>query len=119
MANDKSMVFDYDEFSDRLMIASKKKDEIIVGSIRILNLVLDITQGNRIANIELIDASDYLNGMGIGSEILNKLDGAEFSFKSIRNGYLIVILLRTGKKIERVPYNVHLPRSSQISVNLS
>ena len=110
----KEFKFMYDDFSDRLMIATKKEVEVIAGSVRILNTVLDFTAEGRIANIELFEISDYLESMGISSSILNKITGAEFSFRLIRNGYLIMVLLKNGKKIERIPYNIHLPNKNQI-----
>jgi uncharacterized protein YuzE len=102
----KEFRFMYDDFSDRLMIASKKKDESIAGSIRILNLVLDITTSGRIANIELTNASKYLDSIGINPEILNNLTSAEIVIKQQRDGYLICFLLYSGTKLERIPYNI-------------
>lgn len=116
---EKGFKFMYDEFSDGLIIATKKEDEVIAGSVRILNLIMDITTKGRIANIELIDASDYLKSMEINPQILKKITNAEFSFRAIRNGYLIAILLKSGKKVERVPYNLYLPNSKQIKINSS
>ena len=108
--------FMYDEDSDRLMISCKKENDIIDGSIRILNLILDITTTKKVANIELLDASSYLESLGINPDILNKLTGAGMSLKTLRNGYLITILLKTGKKAVYVPYNIHIPYKRQIEV---
>lgn len=102
----KEFRFMYDDFSDRLMIASKKEGESIAGSIKILNLVLDITTSGRVANIELTNASKYLDSIGIDSKILNNLTSAEIVIKQQRDGYLIYFLLHSGAKTERVPYNI-------------
>ena len=115
----KELKFMYDDFSDRLMIATKKTNETIAGSARVLNVVLDFTTEGRVANIELFEVSDYLKSMGIGLDILKKISSAEFSLKQIRNGYLIMISLKNGKKTERVPYNIHLPSQNQILVTQS
>ena len=108
--------FNYDDFSDRLFISCKNEDEIIDGSLRVLNLVLDFTIGGRIANIELIDASDYLKSLDINPLILNKLSGAEFNTKNLRNGYEVVFVLKSDKKTIHVPYNIYLPHKKQIIV---
>jgi uncharacterized protein YuzE len=102
----KEFRFMYDDFSDRLMIASRKKDEVIAGSVRVLNLILDITSAGRIANIELTKASKYLESIGIDPKILNNITAAEIVVKQQRDGYLIYFLLHSGAKTERVPYNI-------------
>jgi len=108
--------FMYDDFSDRLLISCKSDSDKVYGSIRMLNIIIDITTDNKIANVELLDASDYLKSLGIDSNILNKLTGAEVSFSSIRNGYLIAFILKSGKKVVPVPYNVQIPNSKQIII---
>ena len=55
----KNETFMYDKDLDRLMIFNKlKADEKVYGSVNILNLTLDITTKNRIANIEIRDISE-------------------------------------------------------------
>lgn len=111
--------FLYDDFSDRLMISCKGDSDRVHGSIRILNLILDIGEDNRVVNIELLDASKYLASLGIDSSILNRLTGAELSFTTIRNGYLIAFLLKAGKKTVPVPYNIQMPTSKQVMISQS
>lgn len=111
--------FLYDDFSDRLMISRKKESDKVYGSVRILNLILDISIDNKVVNIELLDASKYLESLGIDSSILNKLTGAELSFTTIRNGYLVAFLLKVGKKTVPVPYNIQMPTSKQVMISQS
>ena len=99
--------FMYDDFSDRLMISCKRKNDVIKGSIKILNLVLDFTADNRIANIELKNASDYIKSLGFKEDILKNLTDARLLFKQCRDGYLIYFILQSGKQTERIPYNIH------------
>lgn len=110
-------MFMYDKISDSLMISRKKESDVMAGSIRLLNIILDITTDNKVANIEIIDVSDYLNSLGVNSNILSRLKNAEFSLKSIRNGYLISIMLMIGKEKIYVPYNIHLPSRRQVVVS--
>jgi len=98
--------FAYDEFSDRLMIFNSENTKPVIGSVNILNLIIDFTSNSKIANIEIRHISDYLNTIGINPNILKKLDDARISMKQLRNGYLIYFLLKHENKIERIPYNL-------------
>ncbi len=67
----KKDTFMYDEDLDRLMIFNTlSKDEKVQGSANILNLILDITTKNRIANLEIKNVSDYLKSVGHNLDIL-------------------------------------------------
>ncbi len=98
--------FHYDDFSDRLFISSKKENERIYGSIRVLNLIIDFTTDNKAVAAEIIQASKYLESLGINPEILNKLTNVELVFERKRDGYLIYFILHAGNQIERIPYNI-------------
>ena len=110
--------FDYDESWDRLMISRKKESDVMDGSIRVLNMIFDFTTKGKVANIELLNASDYLESLGVDSRILNKITEAEFSFQQMGGGYLVSIVLKSGKEVVGIPYNIHLPSGKQIIPNL-
>lgn len=99
-------VFAYDDFSDRLLISHKKKEDRIYGSARVLNLTITFTTTNKVVGIELKHASEYLKSLKINPEILNNLTNAEIIFQQQRDGYLIYFILYSGNHIERVPYNI-------------
>ena len=99
-------IFNYDDFSDRLFISCKKESDIVYGSVRVLNLTLDFTTDNRIVNVEIKDASKYLQSIGVNPDILNKLTDAQVIFEQKRDGYLIYFILQAGNHIERIPYNI-------------
>ena len=109
----------YDEMSDRLMISSREENEVIEGSVRLLNIIFDLTIENRVANIELLNASDYLDSLDIDSSILTNLVGAEFVIKKAQYGYLISIVLRSPRAVARVPYNIHLPSEKEVILNVA
>ena len=96
----------YDDFTDRLFISCKKNSEEISGSIRVLNLIIDFTFANKVANVELKKASYFLKSIGINPKILNKLTSADIMLKQCRDGYLIYFILRAKNQIERIPYNI-------------
>jgi len=73
--------FMYDDFSDRLFISCKKADEKVVGSIRTLNVNIDFGSGNKILNVELKKASNFLEFIGINPKILNNLKEANLIIK--------------------------------------
>jgi len=109
----KKCSFMYDDFSDRLLISCKKDSEKIKGSVRFLNLTIDLTSTNNIANIELRKASDFLESLKMNPRILNELTNASLVFKQCREGYLIYFILENKNHIERIPYNI---QSSQIPI---
>ena len=103
----KKETFIYDEDLDRLMIFNNlKADEKVYGSVHILNLVLDITNNNRIANIEIRNISDYLKSIGKNPDILKNLDSAKIGIVQVRGGFLIQILLVGLNRIEQIPYTI-------------
>ncbi len=106
--------FDYEDNYDRLFISCKKENEVIEGSVRLLNMVLDITTENRVANIELFDASKYLQSLNINSGILNNLTEARFILQKVNDGYHIIIILKAGENVVSVPYNIYYPKKQTI-----
>ena len=103
----KKSTFMYDEDLDRLMIFNNlKEDEKVYGSVHILNLVLDITTKNRVANIEIRDVSEYLKSIGKDSNILNALNSAKINILQVRGGFVIQIILAGLNKIEEIPYTI-------------
>ena len=102
----KTCKFLYDNFSDRLFISCRSESEKVYGSVRVLNLIIDFTSDNKAVGVEIIQASQYLNSLGINSEILNKLTNAELVFNQKRDGYLIYFILHAGNQVERIPYNI-------------
>ena len=103
----KKCSFMYDNFSDRLMISCKKDSDTIVGSVRVLNLNIDFASDNKIANVELRKASDFMKSLGLDPEMLNNLTNANLMFKQCRDGYIIYFILQTKDKTERIPYNIY------------
>jgi len=99
--------FLYDEFSDRLMISCKKEGDKVIGSTRVLNMTLDFTSTNKIANIEIRNVSDYLSSLGLDVNILNNLEDAKLILKQYRDGYMIYFILKTKQgNIEKIPFNL-------------
>ncbi len=103
----KKSTFMYDEDLDRLMIFNNLQNgEKVYGSVNILNLILDITTKNRIANIEIRNISDYLKSIEINPSILKTLDSAKINITQVRGGFLIQIVLVGLNRIEKIPYTI-------------
>jgi len=99
--------FMYDEFSDRLMISCKKPSDKITGSVKILNATFDFTTDNKIVNVEIKNASDYISSLGLKSNILEELSDAKLVCKQYRDGYVIYFILKPKQgDIQRVPFNL-------------
>ena len=104
---EKKNTFMYDEDLDRLMIFNNlKEDEKVYGSTQILNLVLDITTKNRIANIEIRNVSEYLKSINKDPTILKMLDSAKINVLQVRGGFIIQIILAGLNRIEEIPYTI-------------
>ena len=103
----KKSTFMYDEDLDRLMIFNNlKDDEKVYGSVHILNLVLDITNKNRIANIEIRNVSEYLESIGKSPQILKILSSAKIVVNQVRGGFIIQLLLVGLNQTEEIPYTI-------------
>jgi len=102
----KVMLFVYDDFADRLFISCKKEGEKVYGSVRMLNLTIDFTRDMKVINMELRKASEHLKSIGINPAILDNLSEVSLTFRQQRDGYLIYFILKSGEKVERVPYNI-------------
>lgn len=103
----KKNTFMYDEDLDRLMIFNNlKDDEKIYGSVHILNLVLDITTKNRIANIEIRNVSEYLKSIGKNPQILKILNSAKIVVNQVRGGFIIQLFLSGLNQTEEIPYTI-------------
>jgi len=76
----------YDENLDRLMVSCKRQDDVIYGSVRVLNAVLDFTTDNRIVNVEIRGISEYLSSLGLDVNILNNLQEAKLHISPKESG---------------------------------
>ena len=103
----KGRTFVYDEDLDRLMVFNAlKEDEKVYGSVHILNLILDITTKNRVANIEIRNISEYLKSIGKDPNILKILNSAKIHVLQVRGGFIIQIILEGLNRIEEIPYTI-------------
>ena len=68
--------FDYNPLNDSLIVSRKKDDEKVYGSVRIGNLILDMTQEGKILGLEIFNISDFFEKIDLDLEILNNLTGA-------------------------------------------
>lgn len=107
----------YDENYDKLMIAGKSDSDVMAGSVRILNIILDFNTKNQVVNAELLHASEYLKSIDMDPEVLNNITTGNLVFRQLRNGYEIVFVLKLKNKTVAIPYNVHLPSQKQVAVN--
>ena len=106
----------YDEEYDRLFIAGKTNEDVMAGSLRVINVILDFNTNGSVVNAEMLHASEYLESLGFNSKILKKAKGGALSIKQLRNGYEIVFIIKSANKLTYIPYNVHMPVPKQISL---
>jgi len=92
--------FIYDDFTDNLIISAKKKSDIVKGSAKLGNIVLDFTPDGRIVNIEIIHVSDFFKNAKVGHKI-NELTNARLSVQYKSTSIMIWINLKFGTKEEQ------------------
>ena len=76
----------YDNQYDRLLIAGKTDSDIMIGSVRVLNVILDFNSKKEVVNAELLHASEYLTSLNLNPNILDKITDGRLSFRQLRNG---------------------------------
>ena len=109
--------FVYDENLDRLVVFNTlDKDDKIYGSVNIFNLVIDFTTRNKIANIEIMNVSEYLQSLNINPNILQRLDESQIILKQMRGGFLLTVLLRFDNKSVTVPFSLPAEDKAVITV---
>ncbi len=109
--------FLYDENFDRLMISNHLHgDEKIEGSVRITNLIIDLTNKNKIVNLEIQGVSEYLESLGKSSEILGNLKDAKMRVLQVGENFLIQILLYGMNKTEKLDYSIQTSGKWKITI---
>lgn len=112
----KKQTFAYDEFSDRLMIFNNKVKEPVFGSVNFLNLVIDFTANNKVANVEIRNVSKLLHSLDINPKFLSEMESARIVMNQVRGGYIIYFLLQEGERIEKIPFNIATDESIPIAI---
>ena len=106
--------FDYDDFSDSLIISRKKSGEKIQGSAEIGDLILDFTSNGKIVNVEIRHISKFLEMMKLNANILNELSGANLIIKPQKNAVSIFIVLKTPVLEQPIPLAI-IPVTNRLS----
>ena len=87
--------FDYDELSDSLIISCKKKDETIKENFMFDDIILSLTPGGKISVIEILNASNYLEEIGVNPNILNNIQSAELKVTQKKDSIVVRINLNS------------------------
>lgn len=92
--------FIYDDFTDSLIISAKKKSDIVKGSAKLDNIILDFTHDGKIVNVEIIQISDFFKNAKIRHKI-SELTNAGLSVQYKATSILIWINLKFGPEEEQ------------------
>lgn len=106
--------FDYDEFSDSLIVSRKTSDEKVHGSAEIGNLILDFTNNGKIVNLEIRHISKYLEMIKINPKILKELTESMLLIRPQKNAIAIFVILKTPKLEQPIPITT-IPVKSRLS----
>ncbi len=106
--------FDYDNFSDRLIISRKNSDERVHGSVEIGNLILDFTANGKLVNVEIKQASKFLETIKMNPKILDELTDAKVLINAQKNALLIFAVLKTQELEQPISLGM-IPVSTRLS----
>lgn len=96
--------FDYNPLNDSLIVSRKKEDEKVYGSVRIGNLILDMTEEGKILSLEISNISDFFEKVDMDSEILNNLTCAELIVEQeVDHAWLFLELKTDTIQLKKVP----------------
>ena len=95
--------FDYDNFSDSLIISRKQTDEKVQGSAEIGNLILDFTNTGKIVNIEFQHISKFLEVMNVNPNILNELTAVDLIVQKQKGAVFLLATLITPTLEQPLP----------------
>lgn len=91
--------FHYDEENDILAVYNsprKVKESLEVSE----NVVVDLDSNEKINGIEIMDANEFFGSFNpeINKKFLSELDSAKIEYKSFRNQWIILIVLKSKGK---------------------
>jgi uncharacterized protein YuzE len=97
------MKYIYDEFIDSIVISSKKAADKVKGSVKIGDIIIDITTKGKVAGLEVRHFSDWLKRLNVKNNV-KKLTAAEISVTYKADGLIILVYLKFDKEEEsRLP----------------
>ncbi|MBU2616727.1 MAG: DUF2283 domain-containing protein [Nanoarchaeota archaeon] len=95
--------FDYDNFSDSLIISRKKQEDVVQGSAEVGNLILDFNSSGKIVNVEFRHISKFLKMMNVNPNILQELKDAELIVHEQKGAVSLFALLKTPTLNQPIP----------------
>jgi uncharacterized protein YuzE len=89
--------YHYDEENDILAIYSsqrKVKESLEVSE----NIVVDLDKDEKINGIEIMDAGEFFGSFNskINKDFLSKLESAKIEYKSFRNQWILLVILKAN-----------------------
>lgn len=92
--------FDYDDLTDSLIISKKKKTDKVKGSVKISNIILDLTKLGKVVGIEIQKFSNFLKEFNIKGKI-SELVEADISVKYNPDSIVVWFYVKFKNKEER------------------
>jgi len=95
-----AMSFTYDNLTDSILVFSKKSTEHVQGSVKMGNLVLDLTPEGNVVGIEIRKATGFFKMLGLKTSF-ETVESATLSVKRMVDGVLIFIRFKFENKEEK------------------
>ena len=94
--------FMYDEYTDSVIIANKQKTDKVEGSIKIGDIILDMTKEGKIVGLEIRHATNFFKECNIEADV-SDIISADFLAKHNPDNIIILLHLQFKEKEETVP----------------
>jgi len=92
----------YDDFIDSIVISSKKKTDRVRGSVKIGDIILDLTSRGKVVGLEIKKFSAFLKSFKI-QESIQGITSVDMSVTYKPDGIIIFIYVKFKKEEERLP----------------
>ncbi len=99
--------FMYDDFSDRLMVFNKDKNEKVDDNHIFGDFIVSLSESGEVVGLEIIGISDVLKEYDIDSSILNNLKNVEL--KAVSRKGVIYIYFNLESEVGMKPFSQKIP----------
>ena|SRR3989338_6815026 len=94
--------FMYDEYTDSVIIANKQKTDKVEGSVKIGDIILDMTKEGKIVGLEIRHATDFFKECNIEANA-SDIISADFTAKQNPDNIIILLHMQFKEREETVP----------------
>lgn len=104
----KTKSFDYDEYSDSLIISNRNEDEVVKSNFEVGDIIFSLTGKGKIVAVEIRGLSSFLESCDIDSKIIENLKNVELNIVPKKDTIFILIKVESINRNEIIMKNIPL-----------